>query len=151
MESFLLFRQSLLTLLTPTSDAPPLSPLSPLITAPPSVIESDENRLECDMTTLCLDDVERDSADAILRDVSLVSGGYRPKGSGGNGIIGELPLREGPGGEYGPFFSSNARVQMTDSEETTSFDERGLATVGFEAGADTPLKAKRGEGRIFTN
>jgi hypothetical protein len=37
---------------------------------------------------------------------------------------------------------------MTDSEETTSFesDERGLATVDFEAGADMPLKAKRGEG-----
>lgn len=125
-----------MTLLTPTSDAPPFSPFEAAAT--PSGIESDENRLECEKVTVCIGG-ERDSADGLVRSASLDSDEYRPKGSGDKGIIGELPLRGGPGGECGPFFSLNARVQMADSEETTSC---GLATVGLEARVDTPLTAR---------
>lgn len=39
---------------------------------------------------------------------------------------------------------------MADSEETASFDERRLATVGFKAGVEMTLTARRGgEGGTF--
>jgi hypothetical protein len=96
IESFLLFRQSFFTLLTLTNDAAPLSPFA--IPTAPSIIESDENRLEfdaerSDMIALCLaGGAERGwENNAILRGASLESDENRPKGSGDRGMIGELP------------------------------------------------------------
>jgi hypothetical protein len=135
IESFLLFLQRFLTLLTLTRE----TILSPFSFEAARVTDSAENRLKSASGGAGL------AGDTKVRSGAVGLEAKRPKGSGDSGMIGELPWR-GRTAENDSFSSSCSCFRIVDPDVRTSLksEEFLLVTWVFGAEPEMPLTTRRG-------
>lgn len=144
----MLFLHKFLTLLTPTREVPFSALIGTAAISSPFMESAEKREVVAEAFDLIASCLGLGGPEPKLRLLSLDEN--RPKGSGDNGMTGELSLR--PGGEVCDLLSPpTARCQICDSLEAASLgSEVFLAIEALGVEVWIPLRARRGgEGGTF--